>query len=122
MLQKYRGLYIERDAKYFTYKIQRNLSADTILETSLSFDLMNNDLDFVVASNDYCIGNSMMGFDLYDCYTGRVFPVTFADCADYMRGKVVTLYGHLPDEDEIEAMMEFDPNMFPNREFFKVSK
>ena len=121
-MEDYRGMYAERDIDNFTYKIQRDSNADAILKTSFLFDLINSDLDFVVASNDYCIGNSMMGFDLYDCYTGRVFPVTFADCANYMRRKVVTLYGHLPNEDEIEAMMEFDPDMFPNKEFFEVSK
>lgn len=121
-MEDYRGLYAERDTDNFTYKIQRDLNADAILETSLFFDLINSTLDFVIASEDYCIGNSMMGFDLYDLYTGRVFPVTFKDCADYMRGNVITLHGHLPSEDEMEAMIEFDPYMFPNKECFEIVK
>lgn len=126
----YNGFYLERenDNGEYKYKVKKDIEflngQDYSLvygqNYSLAFDLLNSDLDLVVASDNYCMNNFMIAFDLYDFYTGMLFRVTFQDCEDYMQGKEVTLYGHIPDEDEIEAMMEFDPEMFPSKDCFEV--
>ncbi len=116
---EYHGIYAKRNPD-FSYTLARDPSAEVTRDTSLPFDLLNSTLDFVIASNDYCVNNCEMAFDLYDCYTGRLYRVTFTDCENYMNGQAVTLYGHVPDEDEQKAMMEFDHDHFPDREFFRV--
>lgn len=116
----YNTLYAERNLENFTYKVKRDMSQKPIAETCLAFDLLNSDLDFVIASEDYCVSNYEMAYDLYDLYTGRVFRITFTEDDDYMAGKEITLQGHLPDENEMEAMMMIDPETFPNKEVFRV--
>ena len=116
---EYHEIYAKRNPD-FSYTLARDPSAEVTRDTSLPFDLLNSTLDFVIASNDYCVNNYEMAFDLYDCYTGRLYRVTFTDCEDYMNGKIVTLYGHVPDEDEREAMIGFDRDQFPDHEFFRI--
>lgn len=116
---EHHGIYAKRNPD-FSYTIARDPAADVTRDTSLPFDLLNSTLDFVIASDDYCVSNYEMAFDLYDCYTGRLYRVTFTDCEDYMNGKVVTLHGHVPDEDEQQAMIEFDRDQFPDHEFFRI--
>lgn len=116
---EYHGIYAKQNPD-FSYTLARDPSAEVTRDASLPFDLLNSTLGFVIASNDYCVNNYEMAFDLYDCYTGRLYRVTFTDCEDYMNGKIVTLYGHVPDEDEQEAMIGFDRDQFPGREFFRI--
>lgn len=118
--ENYWTLYAIRDLKTNTYKIRRDTDQPITQDTSLLFDLMNSNLDFVLASEAYCVSNFEMAFDVYDCYTGRLFRITYTDCDRYMNGEVVELVGHIPDEDEQDAMIAFDSEMFPNRDFFKV--
>lgn len=113
------GVYAKRNPD-FSYTLARDPSAPVTQDTSLPFDILNSTLDFVIASEDYCVNNWEMAFDLYDCYTGRLYRATFTDCENYRNGQVITLHGHVPDEDEQKAMMEFDHDQFPDRDFFHL--
>lgn len=111
-LESYGTLYAARSMDGSAYTIRRDPTQPLIAESGLPFDLLNSTLDFSLASEDYCIGNFMMGFDLYDYYTGRLFPVTAKDCKDYEDGKPVTLQGRLPDLDDCLRMAQFDPDQY----------
>ena len=113
------GVYAKRNQD-FSYTVARDPSYSVTQDTSLPFDLLNSTLDFVIASEDYCVSNFEMAFDLYDFYTGRLYRVTFTDCEKYMNGELVTLYGHIPDADEQQRLMEFDRDTFPDKEVFRV--
>lgn len=119
--EHYWTLYAIRDSEANTYKIRRDTDQPVTQDTSLLFDLMNSNLDFVLASEAYCVSNYEMAFDVYDCYTGRLFRITYTDCDRYMTGETVELVGHIPDTDEQDAMISFDPEMFPDRDYFKVT-
>lgn len=119
--ENYRTVYAIRDTKNHIYKIRRDTSIPITRDTSLLFDLMNSSLDFVLASEAYCVSNYEMAFDVYDCYTGRLFRITYTDCDRYMAGETVELVGHIADEDEQDSMILFDPEMFPSKECFKVT-
>lgn len=108
----YGTLYAERDMSAGRYRIRRDSTQPTCAESGLPFDLVSSTLDFVPASDDYCVSNFMMGFDLYDFYTGLLFPVTFQDCDDYMAGRTVTLQGREPDLDDCLRLAEYDPDAF----------
>lgn len=119
--ENYWTVYAIKDTKNYIYKIRRDASLPITQDTSLLFDLINSSLDFVLASEAYCVSNYEMAFDVYDCYTGRLFRITYADCDRYMTGETVELFGHIPDAEEQDYMISFDPEMFPNKEYFKVT-
>lgn len=113
------GIYAKRNSD-FSYILARDPANPVTQDTSLPFDLLNSTLDFVIASEDYCVSNYEMAFDLYDFYTGRLYRITFLDCEDYMNGVPITIYGHVPDDEEQERLIEFDHDLFPDKECFRV--
>lgn len=110
----YGPFYAERDGSTgsCSYRIQRDTTQSPCAECSLLLDLVNSTLDFVRASEETCIGNFMVGYDVYDFHTGCLFRITLQDCYDYILGRTVTLQGREPDLDDCQRMAEYDPDAF----------
>ncbi len=94
-------VYIEADPEVVAEHFQKH-------RLSLYFDLLNDaDFDFQCAGDEQCVGNFDMAYPVYDAYSGLIFFPTGKDCADYLDGKIVHLYGRIPDQDEIDAINNY---------------
>ena len=71
--------------------------------------LWEGSLDFVIAGDDGCISNFDMYTPLYNCNNGILYLIPYSTADEWKEGKEVTIYGRVPDEDEmkkIERLME----------------
>ena len=69
--------------------------------------LWEGSLDFVIAGEDGCLGNFDMYTPLYNYNNGMLYLVPYSTADEWKEGKEVTIYGRIPDEDEMKEIERF---------------
>ena len=69
--------------------------------------LWESSLDFNVSGEDGCISNFDMYTPLYNCNNGMLYLVPYSTAEEWKNGEEVTVYGRIPDEEEMKEINEF---------------
>ena len=69
--------------------------------------LWESSLDFNVSGEDGCMGNFDMYTSLYNCNNGFQYLIPYSTAEEWKEGKEVTIYGHIPNEEELSDIHRY---------------
>ena len=68
------------------------------------------DTDFNLSGEDGCINNFDMYTPLYNLNNGYEYLIPYSVAEKWKNGEEVTIYGKIPDEEEMQDIKEFMEN------------
>lgn len=90
----------------FTCKRPNEFSCDEVKSLAVAL-LWENEMDFEICGEDGCASNFDMYTPLYNWHNGMEYLVLYSNSEDWLNGREVTIYGKIPDDDEMSDINEY---------------
>ena len=93
----------------FTCKAPETFECSELENLAIAL-LWESSLDFNLSGEDGCINNFDMYTPLYNLNNGYEYLIPYSVAEKWKNGEEVTIYGKIPDEEELADIKEFMEN------------